>query len=85
MDKYTKEQRAEALEILTEKGAVDIMSTEEFMSSYEPFEIAKMVRGSKLNLDREYIRVNPYYVDTCEADTMTDLVSAYEVEDALDL
>lgn len=81
--KFTEEQQEKAMELLTDNGELNIMPIEEFMTSYEPYEIAKMVRLAGLNLDCNYIRVNTYYADTQEADSMDDLISDDEVEEAL--
>jgi len=82
-NKFTQEQQEKAMELLTDNGDLNIMPVEEFMTVYEPYEIAKMVRQSHLNLDRAYVRVNLDYPDTHEADDMYSLVSDDEVEDAL--
>ena len=82
--KYTIEQREKAIELLMDNGDLNIMPIEEFMTCYEPYEIAKMVKQSELNLDCDYIRANDYYSDTYEADAMEDLISDGEVEEALD-
>jgi len=81
--KFTEEQQEKAMELLTDNGDLNIMPVEEFMTVYEPYEIAKMVRQSNLNLDCDYVRVNDYYSDTHEADDTYSLVSDDEVEDAL--
>ena len=81
--KFTEEQREKAMELLTENGDLDIMPIEEFMTDYEPYEIASMVNQSNLNLDCNYIRVNTYYKDTQEADSSDDLISDDEIEEAL--
>lgn len=82
--KFTDEQREKAMELLEDNGDLNIMPVEEFMTIYEPFEIAKMVKQSNLNLDCDYVRVNDYYSDTHESDDSTSLVSDDEVEDALE-
>ena len=81
--KFTPEQKEKAMELLTDSGDLDIMPVEEFMTAYEPYDIARMVRQSNLNLDCAYIRVNLDYTDTHEADDMYSLLSDEEVEDAL--
>lgn len=81
--KFTEEQQEKAMELLTDNGDLNIMPIEEFMTDYEPYEIAKMVKQSDLNLDCDYVRVNDYYSDTHEADDMYSLVSDDEVEEAL--
>ena len=81
--KFTEAQRAEALEILTDNGDLDIMPVEKFMTAYEPYEIARMVHESSLHLDHAYVRVNLDYTDTHEADNPYSLVSDNEVEEAL--
>lgn len=81
--KFIDEQREKAFELLTHNGDLDIMSLEDFMTAYEPYEIAEMVRLAGLKLDCNYIRVNTYYADTQEADSMDDLISDDEVEEAL--
>jgi len=83
MSNFTEEQREKAMELMEEIGDLDIMPTEEFMTSYEPSEIAEMVKGANLNLDRDYIRVSHSYKDTQEADTVEELVSDDEIEEAL--
>jgi len=83
MTKFTEEQQEKAMELLEDNGDLNIMPVEEFMTAYEPYEIAKMVRLAGLNLDRNYIRVNTYYADTQEADSMDDLISDDEIEEAL--
>jgi len=82
--KFTPEQQEKAMELLTDNGDLDIMPVEEFMTIYEPYEIAKMVKQSNLNLDCDYVRVNVYYSDTHEADDTYSLLSDDEIEDALD-
>lgn len=81
--KFTEEQWEKAFELLADNGDLDIMSLEDFMTAYTPYEIAKMVQLAGLNLDCNYIRVNTYYADTQEADSMDDLISDDEVEEAL--
>ena len=81
--KYTIEQWEKAMELLMDNGDLNIMPIEEFMTAYEPYEIARMVRLAGLNLDCDYIRVNTYYADTQEADTTDELISDDEVEEAL--
>ena len=82
--KITQEQREKAMELLTDNGDLNIMPVEEFMTAYEPYDIARMVRQSNLNLDCAYIRVNLDYTDTHEADDTYSLLSDDEIEDALD-
>lgn len=82
--KFTEEQQEKAMELLEDNGDLNIMPVEEFMTIYEPYEIARMVRQSNLNLDCDYVRVNVYYSDTHEADDMYSLLSDDEIEDALD-
>lgn len=81
--KFTAEQQEKAMELLTDNGELNIMPLEEFMADYEPYEVAKMVKQSKLNLDCDYVRVNDYYSDTHEADDMYSLLSDDEIEEAL--
>jgi len=81
--KYTEEQQEKAMEILTDNGDLDIMPIEEFMTDYEPYDIARMVKQSHLNLDRAYVRVNFDYPDTHEADDKYSLLSDDEIEEAL--
>lgn len=89
MSKFTEEQREKAMELMEKNGDLDdlddldIMPTEEFMTSYEPSEIAEMVKWANLNLDRDYIRVSYSYKGTQEADTVEELVSDDEIEEAL--
>ena len=82
--KFTEEQQEKAMELLEDNGDLNIMPVEEFMTIYEPYEIAKMVKQSNLNLDCDYVRVNDYYSDTHEADDTYSLLSDDEIEDALD-
>jgi len=82
--KFTEEQRATAMEQLIYDGDLIIMPIEEFMTAYEPYEISSMVRLSNLKLDCDYIRVGDYYANTHEADTVDDLVSDDEIEEALE-
>ena len=82
--KFTVEQREKAFELLADNGDLDVMPIEEFMTCYEPYEIAKMVKQADLNLDCDYVRVNTYYSDTQEADSLDDLISDDEVEEALE-
>lgn len=84
MTKFTEEQQEKAMELLEDNGDLNIMPVEEFMTVYEPYEIARMVKQSNLNLDCDYVRVNSYYSDTHEADDVYSLVSDEEVEEALD-
>ena len=84
MTKFTEEQQEKAMELLEDNGDLNIMPVEEFMTIYEPYEIAKMVKQSNLNLDCDYVRVNVYYSDTHEADDTYSLLSDDEIEDALD-
>lgn len=81
--KFTEEQQEKAMELLTDNGELNIMPIEDFMTVYEPYEIAKMVKQSNLNLDCDYVRVNDYYSDTHEADDMYALLSDDEIEEAL--
>lgn len=81
--KFTEEKIDKAIEYMVDNGDLDIMPLEEFMTVYEPYEIAKMVKLADLNLDCDYIRVNTYYKDTQEADATDDLISDDEVEEAL--
>lgn len=81
--KFTAAQQERAMELLTDNGDLNIMPIEEFMTSYEPYEIAKRVKQSDLNLDCDYVRVNDYYSDTHEADDMYTLLSDDEIEEAL--
>jgi len=82
--KFTGEQRQKATDLLIDNGDfLDIIPIEDFMTIFEPYEIAKMVKLSDLKLDCDYIRVNIYYSDTQEADAMKDLISDDEVEEAL--
>jgi len=83
MTKFTEEQQEKAMELLEDNGDLNIMPVEEFMTAYEPYEIAKMVKLSNLNLDCDYVRVNDYYSDTHEADDMYTLLSDDEIEEAL--
>lgn len=82
--KFTDEQREKAIELLEDNGDVTIMFLGEFMTAYEPWQVALMVTQSKLKLDKEYVRVGDYYSDTHEANDMYSLVSDDEVEEALD-
>jgi len=82
--KITQEQREKAMELLTDNGDLNIMPVEEFMTAYEPYQIARMVKMANLNLDCDYVRVNVYYSDTHEADDTYSLLSDDEIEDALD-
>jgi len=82
-NKFTQEQQEKAMELLEDNGDLNIMPVEEFMTAYEPYEIAKMVKLSNLNLDCDYVRVNDYYSDTHEADDMYTLLSDDEIEEAL--
>lgn len=84
MEKFTDKQREKAMELYEDNGDMDIMPVEEFMTAYEPYEVARMVRQSSLNLDRAYVRVNLDYTDTHEADDMYSLLSDDEIEEALD-
>lgn len=81
--KFTEEKIDKAIEYMVDNGDLDIMPLEEFMTVYEPYEIAKMVKLADLNLDCNYIRVNTYYKDTQEADASDDLISDDEIEEAL--
>ena len=81
--KFTEEKIDKAIEYMVDNGDLDIMPLEEFMTVYEPYEIAKMVKLADLNLDCDYIRVNTYYKDTQEADATDDLISDDEIEEAL--
>ena len=81
--KFTEEKIDKAIEYMVDNGDLDIMLLEEFMTVYEPYEIAKMVKLADLNLDCDYIRVNTYYKDTQEADATDDLISDDEIEEAL--
>ncbi|UKM63055.1 hypothetical protein [Levilactobacillus phage ENFP1] len=82
--KFTKEQQEKAMELLTDNGDyLNIIPIEDFMTIYEPYEIARMVKQSNLNLDCDYVRVNDYYSDTHEADDMYSLLSDDEIEEAL--
>ena len=81
--KFTEKQQEKAMELLTDNGDLDIMPVEDFMTAYEPYDIARMVRQSNLNLDCAYIRVNFDYTDTHEADNMYSLLSDDEIEEAL--
>lgn len=80
--KFTEEQQEKAMGLLTDNGDLDIMPVEEFMTAYEPYEIARMVKQSGLNLDCAYVRVNDYYTDTHEADSTFDLITDEEIEEA---
>lgn len=82
--KFTDEQREKAIELLEDDGDVTIMFLGEFMTAYEPWQVALMVTQSKLKLDKEYVRVGDYYADTHEADDMYSLLSDDEIEEALD-
>lgn len=81
--KFTAEQQEKAMELLTDNGDLTIMELGEFMYTYEPWQVAKMVKQSDLNLDCDYVRVNDYYSDTHEADDMYALLSGDEIEEAL--
>ena len=81
--KFTEEQQEKAMELLMDNGDLEIMPIEEFMTSFEPYEIAKMVKLAGLNLDCDYIRVRSYYEDTHEADDKYSLLSDDEIEEAL--
>ena len=81
--KFTDEQREKAIELLTDNGDLNIMELGDFMLTYEPYQIARMVTQSKLKLDKEYVRVGDYYSDTHESMDMYSLVSDEEVEEAL--
>lgn len=81
--KFTAEQQEKAMELLTDNGELNIMPIEDFMTVYEPYEVARMVKQSNLNLDCDYVRVNDYYSDTHEADDMYSLLSDDEIEEAL--
>jgi len=56
--KFTAEQQEKAMELLMDNGELNIMPIEDFMTVYEPYEIAKMVKQPNLNLDCDYVRVN---------------------------
>ena len=81
--KFTEAQKLEALEILTDDGFFEVMTLEDFMTGCEPYQVARMVKRSNLNLDCKYIRVNGYYSDVQEADKMTDLIADDEVEEIM--
>lgn len=81
--KFTEEQRSRAKEFLEDNGDFDILSLEDFMTAFEPYEIARMVKLADLDLDCNYIRVNSYYKDTQEADEESVLISDDEIEEAL--
>lgn len=81
--KFTDEQREKAIELLEDNGDLDITPVEEFMTAYEPYEIARIVRQSRLHLDHAYVRVNTSSSDAQEADDTYSLVSDEEVEEAL--
>ena len=81
--KFTTEQRDQAIEFLEDNDELTIIELGDFMQSYEPYQIALMVKRSNLKLDRDYIRVNDYYSDEHEADTIEELISDEEVKDAL--
>ena len=83
-DKFTEEKIDKAIEFMVDNGDLEIMPLEEFMTSFEPYEIAKMVKLAGLSLDYNYIRVNTYYKDTQEADTSDELISDKEIEEALE-
>ena len=83
MTKFTEAQKLEAMELLTDNGDLNIMELGDFMTAYEPWQVARMVTQSKLKLDKEYVRINDYYSDTHEADDPYSLVSDDEVEEAL--
>ena len=82
MTKFTEAQKLEAMELLTDNGDLNIMELGDFMTAYEPWQVARMVTQSKLKLDKEYVRINDYYSDTHEADDPYSLVSDDEVEEA---
>jgi len=82
-NKFTEEKIDKAIEYMVDNGDLEIMPIEEFMTDYEPYEIARMVRLAGLCLDCNYIRVNTYYKDTQEADSSDDLISDDEIEEAL--
>ena len=59
--RYTEEQREKALNILTDEGYFEVMTLEDFMTAYEPYQIARKVKGSDLTLECNYLRINGYY------------------------
>lgn len=83
MTKFTEAQKMEALEILTDNGFFEVMTLEDFMTGYKPWQVARMVKQSGLNLDCKYIRINGQYYDVQEADKMTDLIADDEVEEII--
>jgi len=82
--KFTEEQREKAMYFLMNNNGLNIMPLKEFMTVYEPYEIAKMVDWADLKLDCAYIRVADYYSETKESDTAYDLISDDEIEEALE-
>ena len=82
--KYTKEQREKALNILTDEGYFEVMTLEDFMTAYEPYQIARKVKGSDLTLECNYLRINGYYSNVEEADEMTDLITDDEVAEVME-
>ena len=82
--KFTAEQRNQAIEFMENNEEMDIIDTCDFVKLYEPYQIALVVKGSNLKLDCDYIRLNTYYDDVHEADTIEELVSDEEVEEALE-
>jgi len=64
-------------------GDLSILETTEFIRTYAdaPATIANFVKASDLNLDCGYIRLNIYYGEAQEADSLEDLFTDEEVTD----
>lgn len=74
------------VQYMLDNGDYEVMETGEFVHAYadEPSSLARFIRDGELNLDCEYVRLDTYYTDTQEADTMDELFTDEEVEDYFD-
>lgn len=74
------------VQYMLNNGAYEVLNLDEFMEIFggDPSVIADYVKGSGLNLDKEYIRLAEYYYQATEADTTDELFSDEEVHDYFD-
>jgi len=67
-------------------GSIAVLETSEFVQAYAdvPSSLARFIRDAELNLDCEFVRIDTYYADALEADTMDELFTDDEVTDYFD-
>jgi len=82
-NKFTIIQQAEAQEWLENHSSVYITTPEEFIKEMTPSELAHSIKSQNLSLDYEYIRSDDYGENCKEADTVAELITDEEIEEAL--